>query len=41
MREPVKGRAIAAELNPRAKPGAPAGAGVRANAPAPAAEEGT
>jgi len=35
----VKGRAFAAEMDPRAKPGAPAGAGVRANAPAPAAVE--
>ena len=32
-------RASTAEMDPRAKPGAPAGAGVRANAPAPAAVE--
>ena len=35
----VKGRAFAAEADPRSKPGASAGAGVRAKAPAPAAVE--
>ena len=39
LKTAIKGRAFAAEVDPRAKPGAPAGAGVLANAPAPAAED--